>query len=59
VFVAAKVGIVISEQDLVPALLVVLPIILGGEAVRSNVTPTAKLVAPADQILPDGTDRQS
>lgn len=59
VFVAAKTGVVISEQDLLPALALVLPFVLGGEAVRGNVTPVAKLAAPADQIPPDLVDRSA
>ena len=39
VFVAAKAGVVISEQDVLPALLLILPIVLGGEAARRKVSP--------------------
>ena len=39
VFVAAKFGIVVSEQDLLPSLAIVLPIILSGERTRSKVSP--------------------
>jgi hypothetical protein len=50
VFVAAKAGVVISEQEIVPALLIVLPIVLGGEAVRDNVIPVRKLATDAPPV---------
>lgn len=39
VFVAAKAGVVVSEQDVGAALLIILPILLGGEAARTKVSP--------------------
>lgn len=39
VFVAASQGIVIEEQDVLPALAIVLPILLGGNAIHNRVTP--------------------
>lgn len=44
VFVGAKLGVVVNEQDVGQALLLILPVLLGGEAVRRRVSPAA----PAD-----------
>lgn len=41
VFLAAKFGVVVSEQDILTSVLVVLPIILGGERTRSKVSPVS------------------
>lgn len=43
VFIAAKAGVVISEQDVLHALLLLLPIVAGGEAARKAVTPATVL----------------
>lgn len=56
VFIAAKAGVVISEQDVLPALAVVLPILMGGEAVRGNVIPVRKLVTDYADIPDDADD---
>lgn len=39
VFAAAKVGIVLDQEDVGSALLLIIPILLGGEAARSKVRP--------------------
>jgi len=39
-FVAAKVGVVIPEADILEALGLILPVLFGGEVVRRKVTPT-------------------
>lgn len=39
VFAATRIGIVVEEQSVTTALLLVLPVLLGGEATRSRVTP--------------------
>ena len=41
VFLAAKLGIVISEQDVLTSVLLVLPIVLGGEHTRAKVSPVS------------------
>lgn len=43
VFIAAQAGVVITQQDVLPTLLVLLPLIAGGEVVRKAVTPAAVL----------------
>lgn len=54
VFAAARAGVIVSEQDISSALLLVLPIILGGEAARTQVSPAAPFVGiPSDHLLPD------
>lgn len=53
VFVAAKLGVVISEQSVLEALLLVLPILLGGQWARGNATPIVNQVPaaiPADEV---------
>lgn len=39
VFIAAKAGYVLDQQDVLNSLVIVLPIILGGEVARSQVKP--------------------
>jgi hypothetical protein len=41
VFAAAKFGIVVAKQSVVDALVLVLPILLGHEIARKQVTPVA------------------
>jgi hypothetical protein len=51
VFVCADLGIVVSAQSVGASLAYALPILLGGEVVRSQVTPVAKL-APIVNVPP-------
>lgn len=52
VFGLAKAGIVIDEQNVGEALAIVLPILLGGELARSQVTPYQGPVGPpSDELL--------
>lgn len=41
VFFAAKFGVVLSAQDILPAITTALPVLLGGEVIRANVTPVS------------------
>ena len=50
VFAAAKAGVAVDEQAIGEALLLSLPILLGGEVVRSQVSPAE----PADTPASDG-----
>lgn len=53
VFALAKAGIVIDEQNVGEALTIALPILLGGEVARSQVTPYQGEVGPPnDELLP-------
>ena len=55
VFIAARFGVVVDAQDLGTALLVVLPILLGGEVTRAQVPPaTQPLDAPPVRDYVDG-----
>lgn len=42
VFVCAKVGIIVPQQSVGAALALILPVLLGGALIRSQVTPAAK-----------------
>jgi hypothetical protein len=53
VFAAAKVGLVVDEQSVGSALLLVLPILLGGEATRAKVSPIVGPVGPNNDYLLD------
>lgn len=53
VFAAAKLGVVVDEQNVGEALALVLPILLGGEVARSQVTPyQGEVGTPSDELLP-------
>lgn len=53
VFIAAKIGVVLDPQDVGDALLLLLPILLGGELARANVTPYMGPVGEnSDALLP-------
>ncbi len=55
VFAAAKLGVVVDEQNVGEALLLILPVLLGGEAARQQVSPAVGDVGPdSDSLLPDG-----
>ena len=54
VFIAAKAGYVLDQQDVLDSLVIVLPILLGGEVARSQVKPLRR---PATTIEQDGTDQ--
>lgn len=52
VFVAAKLGVVVDEQNVGEALAIALPIVLGGEVARSQVTPyVGEIGPPSDELL--------
>jgi len=52
VFVAAKLGILVDEQNVGEALGLVLPILLGGAAARTQVSPApAPVGTPNDDLL--------
>lgn len=51
VFAAAKLGVIIDEQNVGEALTLVLPILLGGEAARHRVSPAPDDVGPASDAL--------
>lgn len=54
VFVAAKLGLVVDEQNVGEALALVLPVLLGGAAARQKVSPASGPVGPdSDSLLPD------
>lgn len=53
VFLAAKAGIVIDEQSVIDALIIGLPILLGGEAARGQVVPVHKLSTATGDVTPD------
>lgn len=58
VFVAAKAGVVINEQDVGEALAIVLPVLLGGEAIRSKVSPAVPVIGDdSDALLADQLSR--
>lgn len=50
VFVCAKTGVVVPAQSIGDALAFALPILLGGEAIRSQVSPAAVPVSPAAPV---------
>lgn len=54
VFVAAKLGLVVDEQNVGEALALVLPVLLGGELTRSKVSPAppANIGPASDDLLP-------
>lgn len=54
VIVLAKFGVVVDEQNVGETLALVLPILLGGEAIRAKVTPAppARIGPPSDSGLP-------
>lgn len=53
VFAAAKLGLVIDTQNVGEALALLLPILLGGELVRAQVTPNPGPIGPpSDALLP-------
>ncbi len=55
IFLAAKLGVVVDEQNVGEALLLILPVLLGGEAARQQVSPAAGEVGPdSDSLLPEG-----
>lgn len=57
VFVAARFGVVVDEQSLGAALLIVVPILLGGEVTHQHVPPPTKpLVAPPAPDYRDGAN---
>lgn len=58
VFVLAKAGVVVDEQNVGEALLLVLPILFGGEAARDHVVPVHKLVTPPERLPRDEVDRR-
>lgn len=52
VFAAAKLGVVIDQADVLEALGLALPVLLGGELARSQVTPYQGPVGPpSDELL--------
>lgn len=52
VFAAAKLGVVLDEQSVGEALVAVVPILLGGELARGQVTPfTGEPGVPSDDLL--------
>lgn len=53
VFLAAKVGIVLDPQEVQDALVIVIPILLGGELARRQVSPAAGDVGPHSDALLD------
>lgn len=54
VFVLARLGVVVSEQSVIDAILLVVPILLAGETVRAHVAPikglAADAAAPSDEV---------
>lgn len=56
IVIAAKAGVVVDEQSALAAVLIGLPILLGGEAVRGQVVPLDKLKANPSHLPPDKTD---
>ncbi len=55
IFLAAKLGLVVDEQNVGEALLLILPVLLGGEAARQQVSPAVGEVGPdSDSLLPEG-----
>lgn len=56
VFVAAKYGIVVDAQGLAESLAFILPIILGTEKARGQVTPMATVAAQTVPAIPDEGD---
>lgn len=53
VFVCAKAGILVDAQSVGSAIAIVVPILLGGEHIRSKVVPVHHLVADPAKIPPD------
>lgn len=53
VFLAAKLGIVVDQQGVGEALLLVLPILLGGEGARAKVSPVRQETGQASDDLLD------
>jgi len=51
VFLAAKLGIVIDQDSVGEALLLTLPILLGGETVRQKVSPASPDTGPDSDAL--------
>ena len=53
-FVAVKVGVVIDETEVWKALVLMLPILLGGEGIRAKVSPAppANIGPASDDLLP-------
>ena len=59
VFVAAKLGVVIDEQDLVTSLLLILPVVLGVEKARGEVMPVTHLARSNVYVDDDKGDRNA
>lgn len=55
VFIAAKAGVIIDEQNAGEALALILPILLGGEAARRRVSPAPGDIGPASDALLERT----
>lgn len=51
IFAAARLGLVVDEQNVGEALALLLPIVLGGEIVRQKVTPAPGPVGPDSDAL--------
>jgi hypothetical protein len=51
IFVAAKLGLIVDEQNVGEALALLLPILLGGEIVRAKVTPALGPAGPDSDAL--------
>lgn len=53
VVIATQLGVVVDEASVTDSLLLIVPILLGGEAARAKVTPYQGDVGPAnDELLP-------
>jgi len=53
VFIAAKAGVVVDQQSLIDALLLVVPIVLAGHSARHEVIPVHSLVTDHTRLPPD------
>ena len=54
VFAAAKFGVLVDDHDVATALALVVPVVLGGETIRSQVSPAQPATEASDDLLPDG-----
>lgn len=59
VFVAAKLGVVVDEQDLVTSLLLILPVVLGVEKARGEVMPVTNIASSSVYVGDDKGDRNA
>ena len=52
VFLCAKLGIVVPTQSIASAVAFALPLLLGGELIRTQVTPSSKVIVAAPVPVP-------